>query len=94
MKTIVKSIVRRSYKKDHFIHVPKRYWHLFPALTTELELETDISTINTQFYVGRYRGFSCNLKPWFEAHPKLKVGDTLCITIEPNRKYRLEIQPK
>lgn len=95
MNTCAKSTVQRSYKKDCFVHVPKTEWGLFPAFTTALELETDISTIKTQFYVGSYRGFSRKLKPWFKAHPDLKAGDTLCITmIERDTKYRLEIQPK
>jgi hypothetical protein len=95
MNTSVKSTVRPSYKRDYFIYVPKKDWDLFPAFTTVVELETDKSTIRTQFYVGSYRGFSRNLKPWFEAHPELEAGDTLCITVrEPGRRYRLEIQPK
>ncbi len=57
-----------------------------------LELKTDICPITTQFYVGSYRGFSRNVKPWFKAHPEVKAGDTLrIIMIKRDEKYRLEI---
>ena len=57
-----------------------------------------MGVIQTRFYVevrGSHHGFSTNLRPWFKAHPELKAGDALCITmIERDRKYRLEIQLK
>jgi hypothetical protein len=32
------------------------------------------------------------MKPWFDAHPELKAGDKLKLTvIEPMKRYRLEI---
>ena len=89
MKTIIRSTVQSSYKRDHFIFVPKKDWGSFPPLTASVELDTDIGTIRTQFYAGSYRGFSRNLKPWFDAHPDLRAGDTLIIIVEQGRKYRI-----
>lgn len=95
MKARVKSVMRPSYIRDRFIYVFSEDYDHFPPLTTRVELETDaVGVIETQFYVGKYRGFSRNLKPWFTANPTIKDGDTLWITVEEqDRRYRIEREP-
>ena len=94
MKTSVEIVLRPSYISQGYINIGKKYWDSFPAVTREVELEAEpIGVIHTQFYVevgGSHHGFSKNLRPWFEAPPKPKAGDTLRITIQ-NESYRLEI---
>jgi hypothetical protein len=89
-----------EYIKDYYIYIPKLWKELFPAAMAELELDTDIGVIETRFNVkvegNKYRRFLSGdeLVNWFKAHPELKVGDKLLITsIEPGKKYRLEILP-
>ena len=99
MKTSVKGTVQPSYISQGYINIGKKWWHLFPPLTRELELEAKpMGVIQTRFYVearGSHHGFSTNLRPWFKAHSELKAGHTLCITmIKQDTKYHLEIQLK
>jgi len=83
-----------SCMKYYYIHIPKAKKHLFPDSNTTIELETDIGLIEIGFGVdpdwGAWlqRGFS----KWFKAHPELKQGDKVRISVlEPMKKYRLEI---
>ena len=59
-----------------------------------LELDTDIGSIEVGFYVDPAWGYwlQKGLVKWFKAHPELKAGDKINITvIEPLKRYRLEI---
>ena len=100
MKTSVEIILQPSYISQGYINIGKKWWNLFPDLTKELELEAKpMGVIHTQFYVevgGSHRGFSTNLRPWFEAHRELEAGDTLIIEVTESklgREYRL-LSPK
>jgi len=79
--------------KYRYIHIPAARKDLFPSSETTLELDTDIGVIEAGYYTGPYgSGFAKGLPKWFKAHPKLKVGNKLLVTvIEPLKKYRLEI---
>ncbi len=95
MENIAEITLYPSHKQG-YIPIYKARWNLFPPTTTELELEAKpMGVIHTQFYVevkGSHHGFSTNLRPWFIAHPGLKVGDIVRITvIKTMKRYRLEI---
>ena len=102
MESIVEITMQPSYRGG-YINIPKKWWDLFPATTTELELKAEpMGVIHTQFYVesspGSHHGFSTNLRPWFNAHPEpeLKAGDTLIIKVWESgsgKEYRL-LSPK
>jgi len=65
---------------------------IFPPLGTGFDLELDDgSVINT--YIDKRTGqIWKNIRQWFKAHPELKAGDKVIITVvEPLKKYRLEI---
>lgn len=96
MQNIAKITLYPSHIEQCYIPIYKASWNLFPATTTELELEAKPTGImHTQFYVevkGSHHGFSTNLRPWFKAHPKLNAGDKLIIeVIKPMKRYRLKI---
>jgi hypothetical protein len=88
-----KIIVYKSYMEYDYIGVWAKWKHLFPGSDTEVKLETDVGVIENTFRVASWgRGFVGGIKEWFKAHPELKPGDKLRITvIEPMKKYRLEI---
>jgi len=74
--------------KYPFISIPARK-DLFPDSETKLTLETDIGVIEANF-IPKYHRVA--LSKWFKAHPELKQGDKVRISvIEPMKKYRLEI---
>jgi len=71
-----------------FISIPARK-DLFPDSETKLTLETDIGAIEANF-IPKYHRVA--LSKWFKAHPELKTGDRVRITVlEPMKKYRLEV---
>ena len=77
--------------RAYYIDIPKAKKDLFPSSKTTLELETDIGLMKIGFNpaISRIQG---GLPQWFKSHHDLKVGDKLLIkTIEPMKKYRLEI---
>lgn len=88
-----KIIVYKSYMEYDYIGVWAKWKHLFPGSDTEVKLETDVGVIENIFRVASWgQGFVGGIKEWFKAHPELKPGDKLRITvIEPMKKYRLEI---
>jgi len=74
--------------KYPFISIPARK-DLFPDSETKLTLETDIGVIEANF-IPKYHRVA--LSKWFKAHPELKAGDKINITvIEQLKRYRLEI---
>ncbi len=80
--------------KYYYIHIPVGEKHLFPDFKTTLQLETDIGSIETGFYVDPSWGYwlQKGLVKWFKAHPELKPGDKVIIRVaEPMKKYHLEI---
>lgn len=83
----------KSYIQYGYMGVWTRWKHLFPSSDTVVKLETDIRVIEVLFYVASWgQGFGEGMQEWFKAHPELKPGDKLRITvIEPMKKYRLEI---
>ena len=86
--------LEKSYIKYRYIQIPKVRRDLFPTSNTMLELDTDIGHIETQFSVDPSWGLWLHkgLAKWFKAHPELKVGGKIAITVlEPMKKYRLEI---
>jgi hypothetical protein len=84
----VEIILKRWQMKYPFISIPARK-DLFPDSETKLTLETDIGAIEAHF-IPKYHRVA--LSKWFKAHPELRAGDRLLITvIEPMKKYRLEI---
>jgi len=90
----VEIALQPSCIKYYYIHIPKAKQHLFPPSKTTLELDTDIGIIEVGFNVDPAWGATLQkgLSNWFKAHPELKPGDKLRITvIEPMKKYRLEI---
>jgi hypothetical protein len=85
--------VYESYMKYDYIGVWAKWKHLFPSSDTEVKLEMDGRVIENKFCVASWgQGFVGGIKEWFKAHPELKPGDKLRITVlEPMKKYRLEI---
>ncbi len=88
-------ILRPVMVKNHFIGIPALQKTLFPPMNTALVLLTEVGAIETNII---RRGSSGGLKltkgliKWFKAHPELKPGDKLRITVlEPMKRYRLEI---
>lgn len=90
-------------KKYALIPLPKELRYLFPGFKVKFELETDIGLILTKVtsgpkgteygdpVVGNY--IQGNLKRWYEAHPELKNGNTLIISVvEPKKRYSLTIR--
>jgi hypothetical protein len=86
-------IVYKSYMEFDYIGVWTKWKHLFPDSETEVKLETDLGVIENKFRVANWgQGFVGGIKKWFKAHPEIKPGDKLRITVvEPMKKYRLEI---
>lgn len=83
-----------SCMKYYYIHIPKEKKHLFPDFKTTLKLETDIGIIEVGFGIDPAWGawLQKGFANWFKAHPELKAGDKIRISvIEPHKKYRLEI---
>jgi hypothetical protein len=57
---------------------------------TNFDLETDIGIIKTK--IDKWNQICVGMGKWYKAHPKLRKGDKVRITIiEPMKKYRLEI---
>jgi len=88
--------------KYGYIPFPKRNRLLFPGYDEPFTLVTDIGEITphvTGARVGTQVGdlnagnrIGKNLKPWYKKHRELQTGDEIIIkTIEPMKKYRLEI---
>jgi hypothetical protein len=83
-----------SCMKYYYIHIPKEKKHLFPDSKTTLKLETDIGIIEVGFGIDPAWGtwLQKGFANWFKAHPELKAGDKIRISvIEPMKRYRLEI---
>ena len=89
-------------KKYSLIPLSKEYRHLFPGYNVEFEMETDVGLIHTHVtsapkgtepgnpVEGKY---ILGLKKWYNAHPELKDGSTLIISvIEPQKRYSLSIR--
>lgn len=84
---------KHEWEKTH-IDIERRHKDLFPPPGTGFKLETDVGVIDTNCRKARQADVAIqrNLRKWFKAHPELKAGDKLRITvIEPMKKYRLEI---
>ncbi len=89
----VEITLQQDYISACYIPIPKAKKVQFPDSKTTLELETNIGPMEIGFnpapWGTRLQG---GLSKWFKAHPDLKVGDKLRISvIEPMKKYRLEI---
>ncbi len=97
-----------TWRKYHLIYFGAKNRPFFPGYKVLFQVETDKGNIPTwvaSTTKGGKRGgtekvgdaeagmfIQKNMKPWFDAHPELKVGDRLRISvIEPMKKYRLEI---
>ena len=97
-----------TWRRYHLIYFGTRNRPFFPGYKIPFQMETDEGNITTwvaSTTKGGKRGgtekvgdaeagmyIQRNMKPWFDAHPELKAGDRLLITvIEPMKKYRLEI---
>jgi len=83
-----------SCMKYYYIHIPKPSKDLFPNFKTTLELSTDIGLLQVGFNTdpdwGSY--FQKDFAKWFKAHPELRQGDRVRITVlESMKQYRLEI---
>ena len=94
--------VKPAYLKYKYVHIPQEYRSWFPGFKVPFGLQIDgailQARIDDAFASGWQQGDanSCaeirGLGKWFTAHPELKEGDKLLITvIEPLKKYRLEI---
>jgi hypothetical protein len=97
-----------TWKRYHLIYFGTRNRPFFPGYKMPFQMETDKGNITTwvaSTTKGGKRGgtekvgdaeagmyIQKNMKPWFDAHPELKSGDKLKLTvIEPMKRYRLEI---
>ncbi len=90
-------------KKYSLVSLPRESRHLFPGFKVEFELETDIGTVITKVTSGP-RGtkygdpiagayIQGGLKRWYDAHPELKNGMILVISVvEPQKRYSLSIR--
>lgn len=90
-------------KTYSLIPLPKIFRHFFPGYKVEFELETDIGIIYTKVTSGRAGTkygdpvagayVQGGLKKWYDAHPELKNGSILIISIiEPKKRYSLSIK--
>jgi hypothetical protein len=102
MDTISVAIRISSWIKWTWIEFPKEHRSFFPGFKIPFELETDIDTILVRVVGGHGdsrigdpgEGYYIQkgLKPWFEAHPELKVGSQLKFeALEPHKRYKLSI---
>jgi hypothetical protein len=83
-----------SCMKYHYIHIPKPNKNIFPNSKTMLDLTTDIGSLTVGFNIDPEWGsyIQKDFAKWFKAHPELKAGDKVRISvIEPMKRYRLEI---
>lgn len=85
--------LRQDYISAFYVPIPKDKTASFPNSKTTLNLETNIGPMVIGFnpapWGTRLQG---GMKEWFRAHPELKVGDKVRISVvESMKKYRLEI---
>jgi len=95
MEISIEIILRPYNIRDGYINISKKWWHLFPDITCNIEVELKpMGVIQSQFYVevgGSHHGFSRKLRPWFTEN-NLQAGDKIGIKpIIDMKKYRLEI---
>jgi hypothetical protein len=85
--------LREDYICAFYIPIPKDKKSHFPSSKTTLTLDTNIGPMHVGFNPASWgTRLQSGMKQWFKAHPELKVGDRVKITIiEPMKKYRLEI---
>lgn len=78
--------------KSSLVKISQENMKLFPSEGTML-LETNIGAVESKLHKDYKNAWlGKGLAKWFKAHPELKEGDKLRITvIEPMKKYRLEI---
>jgi hypothetical protein len=97
------SIANPSYRKFHLFYIPKEKRYVLPGYKVSFVLDTDKGQINTHvssapkgtqvgdLEAGYY--IQSKLSQWYKAHPELKIGDKVKISvIEPMKRYRLEIE--
>lgn len=73
------------------IHIPRDKWHLFPGVTTRIELQAGEQAVRRVFN-PRYHQFA--LRKWF-SQQQLKAGDRVIITpVVPKKKYKVEFARK
>ncbi len=100
--TLEVTVQNPSNIKFHHFYIPKGRRNFFPGYKISFELETDTGIINTWVSsapAGSQVGdpnagvyIQANLAKWYKAHPTIKVGDKVRISvIESMKKYRLEI---
>jgi len=87
--------------KNNYIHLPEnaRRNKMFPLVKTNIQIDTDKGNLETEHRISNPHGIlksswleGDGLDKWFKAHPELKAGDKIRISvIEPMKKYRLEI---
>jgi hypothetical protein len=98
METVIEVELQPSYINGNYLYIGigKKWWHLFPSITSDVEIEAEpIGIILSQFYVetGKYHhhGFSKNLGPWREAN-NLQPRDRIRITpINDKKRYKFKI---
>ena len=82
-----------AYIRYKYIGIRKEYQHLFPDFGTKVELTTDKGDMFPMKVYNNSGSMELwDLDGWFGKNPHLKVDDIILITtIEPMKKYRLEI---
>jgi len=95
MGKIIIITLQPAYMKYFYIHIPAKFKDWLPVEGTKVQIQTDdLGVLETSFYPseedgpGIHRG---GVRQWFKAHPELKKGNEVRITVIDPKKYRLEI---
>ncbi len=88
--------LKAGYIERNYLPVSQKYRGLFPDYKTDFVIESDTGNIETNAGLCKNNDY-CSLEirkgmtVWYRKNSELKPGSIIMFTIEPLKKYRLEI---